>query len=198
MSNPQQPQKFSVAAAILAGGSSRRMGRDKGLLEIDGAPLIQHIAHQLTSHFDEVLISAAAPGTYDFLQLPTVVDSVPDQGPLFALVELLAAARHNRLLVVPCDVPELPMEFIATLVTACAPCLDAVVPVNHEGVFEPLLAVYARSFLDVARPAVDDGERTLPRLFHRCRMLTPSLPPGVTIRNLNTPEQYQEYVRSRQ
>lgn len=184
-----------ATAAILAGGQSRRMGRDKSLLDVGGVPLIQRIAGQLTPRFDEVVVSAAIPGVYDFLGLPVVVDSVDDQGPLFALVELLGMARHDRLLIVSCDIPDVPMEFVTKMLTLAEPGTDAVVPVNHEGILEPLLAVYRRSFLSVAQPAVDRGERALPMVYPDARLATPALPKKIRLHNLNTPEEYEAYLR---
>ncbi len=183
-----------ASAAILAGGQSRRMGRDKGLLDIGGQPLIQRVASQLAPHFDELLISAASPGIYEFLGFPVVVDSIDDQGPLFALLELLDRARHQRLFIAPCDVPDLPMAFVNEMLALATPDVDAVVPLNHQGIFEPLLAVYQRSFLSVARPLVDGGERTLPRVYPHIRLATLALPPEIRLHNLNTPADYSAYL----
>ncbi len=188
--------KFMATAAILAGGQSRRMGRDKSLLDVGGLPLIQRVANQLAPRFDELLVSAAIPGMYDFLGLPVFVDSVDDQGPLFAVVELLEGAKHDRLLVVPCDVPDVPMAFVEEMLTLATPGIDVVVPLNHEGIYEPLLAVYRRSFLNVARPMVDKGERTLPLVYPHVRLVTPQLPKRIRLHNLNTPEEYDAYLKN--
>jgi molybdenum cofactor guanylyltransferase len=191
---PCPPLPCPATAVILAGGSSRRMGRDKGLLPVHGRPLIEHVARQLIPRFAEVLVSSAAPDAYAFLGLPVVVDREHDQGPLMAIASVLEVARHDRLLVVPCDVPELPLDFLATLLDLADESVDAVVPINAEGVYEPLLAVYRRSFLAIANEALAAGERTLPRLYPHCRLRTPAMPESIVLRNLNTPEEYRRYI----
>ena len=78
-----------VGAALLAGGESRRMGRDKNLLLFGAETFQAHIAAQL-SDFPERLLSVGAR-TYDLPGFAPVPDLLPDRGPLGGLCSLLSS-----------------------------------------------------------------------------------------------------------
>ena len=58
---PNEGRFANVAAAVLLGGASRRMGRDKAQLAHDGVPLATRTARLLAAHFEEVLLVGGAP-----------------------------------------------------------------------------------------------------------------------------------------
>jgi hypothetical protein len=74
--NPQ------AAAAILAGGRSRRMGVDKALLPLGGTPLIGHVLARLRPLFQEIMIVGDPTGSYRRFGVPVVPDPRPAEGPL--------------------------------------------------------------------------------------------------------------------
>jgi len=82
------------SGAVLAGGASRRMGRDKSAIEIDGTTMVQRVLDAL----------AAAGADETFVVGPTgVPDETPGAGPLGGLVTALRHARHDHVVVLACD-----------------------------------------------------------------------------------------------
>jgi len=182
-----------AAAIVLAGGGSRRMGSDKGLLSVSDRPLLQHICDQLRPNFRQLLVSARAPGSYAFLPDLVVPDREPGQGPLMGLTSGLAASDHDRNFVVACDIPRIDMTFVRGMLSAAAG-RDCVVPRTADGFFEPLYAVYRKSALPVAEELLASGTRKISALFARCQTWFTDLPEGGKLVNLNTREDYEAFV----
>lgn len=181
-----------ATAVVLAGGKSRRMGRDKSLLHMGGKPLIAHIVDQLRPHFAELLVSASDPARYAFLDLPIVPDRVPDQGPLMGIASALAVARHDRVFVTACDIPELDVDLMASLLRR-ARGRDGAVPRSPGGLFEPLFAVYRKPFSATAEAVLATGQRRVHAAFDRCDIAMVNLDAGADPINLNTPEDLARY-----
>lgn len=186
-----------VTGVILAGGASRRMGSNKALLKLHGIPLIEQVYRILASLFRQVIIVTNSPGIYAFLPCPTVPDIYPDAGAIAGLHAGMAASATERIFVAACDMPFLNPELIRML-CAYDPQAQAVVPMNGEGFFEPLHAVYAVSALDTARDLIEKGDRSILVLLKRIRTLmipyrqVCAIPgAGESFRNLNTPEEFR-------
>jgi molybdopterin-guanine dinucleotide biosynthesis protein A len=185
----------NVSAALLVGGASRRMGRDKAGLPWRGTVLATHLARLLTEQFEDVMLvggspPADAPGR-----------RVPDaEGPpcaLRGLVAALEAARAPRVLVVATDLPLLGSELLLTLLAW--PEADVVLPRTARGL-EPLCALWDRdAALPVARRQLEAGRLALHELVSA---LGPGFLEGPDLRavdrdgamltNVNTPEEWAE------
>jgi molybdenum cofactor guanylyltransferase len=87
---------------VLAGGKSRRMGRDKALLDWHGRTLLQHMVDLLSSVTGRVHVVGRDP-------LP---DRVPDHGPLSGIATALETSETNTILVVAVDLPFLTRKFL--------------------------------------------------------------------------------------
>lgn len=179
--------RHQATAIVMAGGRSSRMGRDKAMITIDGEPLIQRLVRWLAPRFDEVLISARNPDDYAFLGQRVVADRTPDQGPLHGLACALQASRHDVHMVVPCDLPAIPLDLMARLLRAVRDA-DVALPVGADGRAEPLFSACRRAALPAVLAALDRGERRMVGFHRDCRVTEVALPPGVTLGNLNTPE----------
>lgn len=109
------------AGVILAGGEGRRMGgRDKGLVEYRGRPLIEWAIDAVAPQVDELVISANRNleryARYGRRVLP---DMLPGHaGPLAGVLTALDALNAGWLLVVPCDTPHLPADLALRLLDA--------------------------------------------------------------------------------
>jgi molybdopterin-guanine dinucleotide biosynthesis protein A len=181
-----------ATAIILAGGSSRRMGTDKGLLPADGTPLIGRIAAQL-AFFPERLVGANDPHKYAFLRLPVIPDRQPGLGPLMGILSCVERAAHPVSFVTGCDVPWLDRQFVLHLLLA-AEGHDLAVPRLPDGRTEPLLAAYRQSIVPVAASLLAAGARRVTALLEHVRVrYVPFDPPG-WYRNLNTMDEYRQWL----
>jgi molybdopterin-guanine dinucleotide biosynthesis protein A len=109
---------IAVSGVVLAGGLGRRMGgADKGLVMLDGQPLVAHVLARLAPQVDEILISANRNlDRYRAFGHRVLEDRIAGfAGPLAGLHAGLCAASHERVLSVPCDVPALPGDLAARL-----------------------------------------------------------------------------------
>jgi molybdenum cofactor guanylyltransferase len=104
----------SIGGYVLAGGRSKRMGRDKALLELGGRPLIEIAVGKLRRVCGEVRILGGAEGVGDGLGVwgPVVFDRQTGCGPIGGIEAALADSRFEWNLIVPVDMPLLPAEFL--------------------------------------------------------------------------------------
>lgn len=186
---PRWSSRQAATAIVLAGGQSRRMGRDKALLPVAGRPMIERIVEMLRPFFEEILVSSAEPDRYSFLGERIVVDSEPGQGPLRGVASALACSSHDTNLVVACDVPDPPLWLALRLLRAARGAGGAV-PLRAGGGWEPLFAVYDRKGLSLMEAALARGERRIARLFSALGMRSVLLPEGTRVEDLDTPEDY--------
>jgi molybdopterin-guanine dinucleotide biosynthesis protein A len=170
------------------------MGADKANLPIPGGTLIGRILRQVEGMFDEILISVSKGQAVDTPGGRTVEDAAPGQGPMAGILAGLKAAKNDLCAVLACDIPDVDAGFLRGLVGK-ARDFDIVVPVSPEGLFEPLFAVYRRSVIPEIESLVRAGEYSILLLFERCRTRKAMLKDSGWLRNLNTPEDYKEYLR---
>jgi molybdopterin-guanine dinucleotide biosynthesis protein A len=171
------------------------MGGDKGLLPVDGKPMIQHIVERLAPLFEEVLISGGTADKYRFLGAPVVPDEAPDQGPLGGLLAALQAARSPLCLVVACDIPNVSPELVARMLGE-AEGVDAVVPAT-DGLLEPLCAVYRKTLVPWVREALARGERGVRSIYRQHRVRFVEVGRAQQLVNINSPDDYEAFQAAR-
>jgi len=113
----------SVTGVVLAGGQGRRMGGvDKGLVELDGRPLVAWVLERLAPQVGTLLVNANQNAArYATFGHPVIGDAVGGfAGPLAGLHAALAAARTEWVVTVPCDSPFLPRDLVARLAAGAA------------------------------------------------------------------------------
>lgn len=146
--------EFPFSAALIAGGKSTRMGRDKCLLEIDGQPLWKRQISLLQElHPAEIIISGRPEQIY--FQDSTarfIPDQWPNAGPLGGIASVLEAATRELVLVLAVDLPQMNAVVLQQLVSHARSGRGVVF--THGKYYEPLAAVYPRSLLASARDAL--------------------------------------------
>lgn len=120
----------AVVGAVLCGGASRRMGRDKALVPVDGVALARRVADALVAGGCTSVLAVGGDGpALAALGLVPVPDRWPGEGPLGGLATALAAVGEgDRLVLAPCDLLHPLASLVETLVAALA------VPPEPEGV----------------------------------------------------------------
>jgi len=183
---------------ILAGGLSRRMGRDKAGLPAGDGTLIQHLARRLDPVVDETIV-AGGSGRYDLPGVTTVDDRYPGLGPLAGIHAGLLVAQFPLVWVVGCDLPDVDPG-LAALLCGLAGDVDAVVPrIDSEP--QGVCAVYDRALAPRIEGLLAAGERRVKMLLgaSNVRYVTPgelrAVDPELrSFRNINTPAEYRAWL----
>ena len=183
---------------ILAGGLSRRMGRDKAALPAGGVTLIEHIARRLAPVVDETIV-AGGSGRHNLPGATLVDDRYPGLGPLAGIHAGLLAARAPLVWVVGCDLPDVDPG-LAALLCGLAGDVDAVVPrIDSEP--QGVCAIYDRALAPRIEGLLNAGERRVKSLLaasnvryvtlEELRVVDPQLR---SFRNINTPADYRAWL----
>ena len=135
-----------MTGVLLAGGKSRRMGRDKRFLELDGRTLLERTLSVLESLFAEVIVVVAEPDSQlAGLRHRIVTDLVPNCATLGGLHAGLTSAAHRRIFAAACDMPFLSPALI-TWMAELDPDADVVMAQLASGL-QPMHAVYSKACL---------------------------------------------------
>jgi molybdopterin-guanine dinucleotide biosynthesis protein A len=191
------------SAVILAGGSGRRLGAEKALLDFKGRPLVCWTAERLLEMAEELVIVARNEDQAARLQeiLPQAEvtwDAVLGFGPVAGLAAGMKRTRGRLAFAAGCDMPFLNLKVIQ-LLFELAEGFEAAVPAGPKGT-EPLHAVYKAEKMALAcQKALERGERKIQSPLRelrsnfvpveRLKELDPEL---LTFFNLNTREELQE------
>lgn len=164
-------QIIGLSLVIQAGGLSKRMGNDKGLLGFLGQPLVLRLIERLSPIADEVLVTTNNPDQYHFLGVPLASDLMPGMGALGGLYTALAAAHHPAVAIVACDMPfanSSLLKYQHELLMENG--VDLVMPRSANGL-EPFHAVYRREVcLPHVRTALLSDQRRVDAWFKQVRV----------------------------
>jgi molybdopterin-guanine dinucleotide biosynthesis protein A len=185
--------KMQATAIILAGGDSVRMAQDKSMLLIEGQPMIKQIADRLRPHFNHILISSNDTSKYSFLGVEVVPDKVAGHGPLGGIASALKASANDLNFVIACDIPQIDIALMKMMLRESKD-FDAVVPRTGSSQYEPLFAVYRKDVLSAIETALLSGNNRIIDALSPCRVKYIDLTGTQQLRNLNTTEDYQEFV----
>lgn len=160
----------AVSAIVLAGGQSKRLGRNKALLEVEGQPLVSRTIQKLAALSDDLLVVTSDPARYAPLGLPArlVSDERPGMGSLMGIYSGLRVARHTHALAVACDMPFLNLPLLRYMMPL-ADGHDVVIP-RLGGFFEPLHAIYGKSCLPFMAGLLEQGRRQIIAFFDHVRV----------------------------
>lgn len=184
---------------ILAGGQSRRMGRDKALLPVRGRPVIERVLHRLRGWGDPLVITNRTEA-YRHLGVPMASDIFPGKGPLAGIHAGLSRSRHRVNLVVACDMPFV-SRAVADLLLQGLEGHDAIVP-RFEGRLHPLFAVYTRDCIEPLEASLKAGRLDVVRFLTRIRTwflegnaIAAVADPRLALFNMNEPADYRRACR---
>ena len=137
-----------IAAVVLAGGRSQRMGAEKALLPLAGRPLIAHVVERLRPQVAELIINANGEAArfagLDCAVVPDPPEALGD-GPLSGVAAALAFTRRrgfSLLATAPCDAPFLPLDLVARLASALRASGARVAVAQSARGLEPMFALW--------------------------------------------------------
>ena len=187
----------AVTVAILAGGQSSRMGRDKSFVLLNARPMIEHVVRQVSALELPILVITNDREHYQGLNLPLFSDILPNKGALGGIFTALTRSQSEATLCVACDMPYLNPVLLRHLL-AVSSGYDAVVP-RVDGRPQGLHAVYHQRCLPLMRHAIEqdrlkisDFLREIPVRFVEDAELRGFDPLLRSFVNLNTPQDLRQ------
>lgn len=193
-------ERVEATGVVLAGGASRRMGRDKAALVLEGEPLLARVIGRLGIVTSEVLVVGPPERAALVPQVRVVPDIQAGMGPVGGIYTALRAARTDRVFVVACDMPFVRPALVRYLLEL-AEGHAVVVPRTARGT-EQMHAVYTKACLAALQESIAAGELAVSRLYGRVatRIVEPEEwgrydADGESMTNVNTPEEWERALR---
>lgn len=149
----------TLSCGILAGGRSRRMGRDKAFLPFRGCPLIEHQIRKFSPRFFETIVAVRKTAPFRGLDVRIVRDRLRPCCPLSGIHAVLSASRTPWCFIVAVDHPYISLRLVHRLLRETRrPGMRIVVPrvkgAPKGKALQPLYALYHRDCLeDIAEAA---------------------------------------------
>ena len=186
-----------VYGLVLAGGQSRRMGRDKALLLRDGQSQLAHMVSVLDAVVERVFVSARSDqaGDAERSRFELIVDRYDDMGPIAGILSALQEYPEADWLVVACDLPNIDdstLRFLVENISNNQPF--TAFRSSHDGLPEPLCAVYKAGSDELLREFVDDGMVCPRKILIRSETCLLDQPNPSSLDNVNTPDDLEQSV----
>jgi molybdenum cofactor guanylyltransferase len=187
---PTGPQLYGL---VLSGGRSRRMQRDKAALAYLGKPQLVRAMELLAPLVARSFISIRQEQQYDPLRssYESLVDLVPDLGPIGGIHAALQTYPDRAWLVLACDLPFLDRATLERLLAARAPDRLATAYRSHfDGLPEPLCAIFEPGSRAAIARWIELGERCPRKFLAQSDALLLELANPHALDNINTPAEY--------
>lgn len=185
---------MKTAAVILAGGMSRRMGRDKAALPFGEETMLSRLIRIYRPYFDVTAVSVNCAGRFDTCGAPEIVDRRPGDGPMAGLEAAFLDTGADVIFLTATDLPFGDPALARHLMKARGDhdiCL-----IRSDKGLEPLFAVYASSCLGAVRRSLEEGRRSMFNVLRQMDTLEltgedlPQFELERILRNVNDPEEY--------
>ena len=192
------PTAEQTSWVILAGGQASRMGgNDKGLVELAGKAMIEHVMEALKSQTSSITINANRNRDRYQTYGSVFGDHIQNYpGPLGGMHAALHHLDNEWIGFVPCDCPRLPSDLVTRMANACREDTD--IAVAHDGDhIQPVVTLVNRRILPKLEAFLANGDRKIILLYRQCNMITVDFSdqPNAFV-NLNTPEELQQFGQS--
>ncbi len=192
----------NFTVAIIAGGKSSRMGKDKSFVMLAGQPLIEHVLERVSGlGQDQTILITNRPNAYAHLGLPMYSDLVPEKGSLGGIYTAIHYSPNEYTLAIGCDTPFVKpalFRYMLSLRDAEGGPYDVVVP-RVEKYPQGLHAVYRKACLEPIRERIDADRLHVIGFYPKVRVryldeaeYQPFDPKGLSFFNINTPEELEQ------
>lgn len=187
----------AVYGLVLAGGESRRMGRDKALLDRGGRSQLAYMVDLLGQFVDSVFVSARPEQADDAerSQYELIVDRYRDLGPIAGILTALREHPEVDWLVVACDLPNIDAETLQNLLAhRDGGQYFTAYESSYDQLPEPLCAIYHCGCADVIQTFVDSGINCPRKILIRSDTFLLQQVNPLSLDNINTPEDLEKSV----
>ena len=182
-----------MTGVVLAGGRATRMGgTDKGLLEVAGVAMVDHVLERLRPQTSALVINANRNhAEYATRGYPVVPDAFGEfAGPLAGMAAGLEAASTEWCVTVPCDSPLVPPDLVARMVSALEDAGADLAVAEGAGRMQPVFALLPRRLLSDLHAFLEEGGRKIDAWYARHRVARADFSDAEeAFLNINTPEE---------
>ncbi|HBP88535.1 MAG TPA: molybdenum cofactor guanylyltransferase [Nitrospirales bacterium] len=195
---PHNRKIQNISGVVLAGGKSRRMGKDKRLLEWKGSTFLDTVCRTMWDLFDEViLVTATEDYPCEHLPVRLVTDVIPQKGSLGGIFTGIKEASHPFVFVVACDMPFLNSFVISRI---CGLPQSDVVMVKLSTGYQPLHGRYSKRCSFIMEQMIHDGNLRIQSLVKEASLSVQIVdesifqdidPHGYSFLNVNTPSDFE-------
>ena len=173
----------NVTGIILAGGKSSRMGTDKGLMDLNGMAMIEHVLNASNPVCTQITIVTNNPA-YTVFGYELIEDEQLNYGPVIGILSGLRQSKTDKNLVLSCDVPYVTSELLIGLIQS-SNNINAVVAKSANGM-HPLIGVYNKNCIPIFEQAVKNKEHRLQSVLQQLTVQEMQVTDENQLRNLNT------------
>lgn len=184
----------ALSGAILAGGKSTRLGKDKALLLLQGRTFMDHLITAIGCVVEEVVIVADDAQRYISFNVPVVPDVFSNSGPLGGIHSALVHSQASAVFVVSCDQPLLTPEIIREVVSLAGP--EPATVLGDVGRSHTLIGLFKKECLPILERLLQLRKRKFREFLHEsgARLVSPqeirSSDFSRLLVNVNTAEDY--------
>jgi len=179
-----------TVGAILAGGSSSRMGRDKSKLQLEGASFLDRVHETMSGVFTEVIVCGGTEVPIDGV---LIADELPGAGPVAGLLSAFRIARGRAVFVTTVDMPAVTEEAILGLAEPEAQG-NMIRIARVAGQDQPLFGAYGPGVAEAARAAFEAGRRSVLGIIDEADDVTRIDLDAFTLFNVNTTADYETLI----
>lgn len=184
----------AMSMVILAGGKSRRMGRDKSDLLYNGKTFLEiQIEKGRTLGIEDILVSGYRG---KICSARVISDQVREKGPLGGLAACFREAKHARCLVLSVDTVLVPAELLSELIRAAETNSAPATILRHGDHEESLIGVYNSDLSDEMEREFTEYKGSVFAFLRRIGYQTFNCEAdSSSFANVNHPEEYEELIR---
>lgn len=153
-----------ISIIILAGGKSSRMGQDKGLMLLNGKPMVEHVIETAKQITTEIII-VANNDDYKKFGLPIFKDDYQDKGPLGGIYTGLKNSLTEYNLILSCDIPFVKKDLLQFIISESSE--NDITVAAFKDKTHPLIAVYRKTCESVVKSCIEQNELKVLNLFKK-------------------------------
>ena len=196
----------SIAAIILAGGKSTRMGQDKALLTKNDCSLLNHVCTVALDVLNDVYVITPWTSKYQNLIPPKVhlikerlvLANAESNCPLIGFYQALQQVDTHWVLLLACDLPLLRSEVIkqwCAYLSKVDSSEIALLPIDSKG-YQPLCGFYRSSCLPLLKTYIEQGGKSFQKWLAQYPVKELPISDRSVLFNCNTPEDWANINQS--